>query len=307
MNEASPRVEPPPPASRPLTGILILLGAVACFACMDASAKWLNRDLRPLQIAGVRYVVSLLAVLVFLRPARTPGVFRAKRPGLQIARGMGLVGATLGVFASLRFLPLTQLTAIMFSVPLMTAVLAGPVLGEKLGPRRLVSVLVGFVGVLVITRPFAGEVSFALLFAAGAALSNAFYVLTTRALAAHDRPETTLFYTCLVGTLVVSPALFWEWQMPSTPMVWAVMIGLGCIGALGHGLLILAHRHAPASVLAPFFYLQIVGALFFALTVFDEVPDGWTLLGAAIVIGSGLYLLHRERVRNAPPSTDVPV
>jgi drug/metabolite transporter (DMT)-like permease len=140
---------------------------------------------------------------------------------------------------------------------------------------------------------------------AAAALSNAFYYITTRLLAAHDRPETTMVYTSMVGAAVVSPALLWSWRMPSSALVWAVLVGLGLLGAVGHWLLILAHRHAPASALAPFYYLQIVGAVVFGLTVFGDVPDLGTLLGGGIVIGSGLYLLYRERVRHKHPSSDV--
>ncbi|MCX6955738.1 MAG: DMT family transporter [Verrucomicrobia bacterium] len=294
-------------SAKPLKGILILMGAVACFCCMDASAKWLNRDLKPLQIAGVRYFVSLLVVVAFLQPWRRPDLVRTKKLGLQCGRALCLVGSTLGFFLALRYLPLTQLTSISFSAPLATALLAGPLLGERIGPRRLIAVLVGFSGVLIVTRPFGHSVHPAALFAALAALSNAFYFLATRLLAAHDRPETTMLYTSLMGTLVVSPLLPFLWQTPSSPLVWAVLVALGGFGALAHWLLILAHRHAPASLLAPFFYVQIIGAALFGLVIFDESPDRWTVIGSSIVIGSGLYLLHRERVRHKFPSTDVAV
>ena len=293
--------------NHPLAGILTVLGAVACFACMDASAKWLGRELGAVQIAGVRYLVSLVVVGVFLRPWSRPAVVRTTRLGLQVGRAVCLIGSTLGCFLAVRFLPLTQVTSINFSAPLLTALLAGPVLGERIGPRRLVAVLVGFAGVLVITRPFGGAWAPATGFAVLAAISNAFYFLMTRLLAAHDRSETTMFYTSLVGTVLVSPALFWEWRTPSSAAVWAVLVGLGVLGALGHWLLIVAHRLAPASTLAPFFYTQILGAVAFGLALFGNVPDRWTLVGGVIVIGSGLYLLHRERVRQKFPSADVAV
>jgi len=293
--------------AHPLTGILILLGAVVCFSCMDASAKWLNRDLQPMQISGMRYLVSLIAVVAFLNPWSKPGILRTKKPVLQGVRALCLIGMTLGCFIALRFLPLTQITAINFSAPLITALLAGPMLGEKIGPRRLVAVLVGFAGVLVVTRPFGDTLQPAVLLALVAALSNAFYFLITRKLAGHDQPETTMFYTSLIGTLLVSPPLLFIWKIPSSPAVWAVLIGLGLFGAIGHWLLILAHRHAPASALAPFFYVQIIGATTFGLTVFGEKLDRWTVLGSAIVVGSGLYLLYRERVRQKFPSADVAV
>lgn len=307
MSEASSIVPPRAGSPKPLKGILILLGAVACFACMDASAKWLGRELRPLQIAGVRYLVSLVVVLGFLRPWAQPGVLRARRPVLQCGRALCLIGSTMGCFLAVQSLPLTQFTSINFSAPLITALLAGPILGERIGPRRLVAALIGFGGVLVITRPFGDAVVPAMGLAVLAAVSNAFYFLATRLLAAHDRPETTMYYTSLVGTVCVSPALLWTWKTPSGPLVWAVSIGLGVIGALGHWLLILAHRHAPASTLAPFFYAQIIGAVVFGLTVFGTAPDLWTMVGGGIVIGSGLYLLYRERVRQKFPSADVAV
>lgn len=294
-------------APNPIAGIAILMGAVACFACMDASAKWLGRDLNPMQVAGMRYLVSLVVVFAFMNPWNKPGILKTARLSLQCLRGLFLIGMTLGCFVALRYLPLTQLTAICFAAPLAAALLAGPVLGEKIGPRRLVAVFVGFAGVLVVTRPFGATMQPAVLIAVLAALSNAFYFLTTRKLAGVDRPETTMFYTSLVGAVLVCPLLFFIWKMPSTPLVWAVLLMLGVFGALGHWMLILAHRHAPASTLAPYFYAQILGSIFFGFTVFGEVPDRWTLLGATIVIGSGLYLLYRERVRHKFPSADVAV
>ncbi len=291
--------------ARPLTGILIMMGAIACFCCMDASAKWLSRELDPLQVSGMRYLVSLLAVAIFLNPKTKPGILRTAKPMLQIWRALFLIGMTLGCFIALRYLPLTQITAINFSAPLITALLAGPVLGEKIGPRRLIAVLVGFAGVLIVTRPFGQAVQPAVFLALAAALSNSFYLLITRRLSGHDSSETTMAYTSLVGTLLVSPILFFIWKTPSTALVWAVLIGLGLFGAIGHWLLILAHRHAPASVLAPFFYAQIIGATIFSLLVFGEKPDRWTALGGLIVVSSGLYLLYRERVRHKFPSADL--
>ncbi|MFT3781886.1 MAG: DMT family transporter [Nibricoccus sp.] len=287
-------------------GIAILMGAITCFCCMDASAKWLARSLDPLQVSGMRYLVSLIAVAAFLNPRTKPQILKTQKPGLQIARALCLVGMTLGCFVALRFLPLTQITAINFSAPLMTALLAGPMLNEKIGPRRLVAVLVGFGGVLIVTRPFGQSLQAAVLLALAAAVSNSFYLIITRQLSAHDSSETTMFYTSLYGTILVGPLLFFIWKTPPSPLVWAVLIGLGLFGALGHWLLILAHRHAPASVLAPFFYAQIIGATIFSLTIFDEKPDRWTAVGGAIVVGSGLYLLYREKVRHKYPSADIP-
>lgn len=305
MSQNTPKAPHTNNPAHPMAGVAILMGALACFACMDASAKWLGQSLPALQIAGMRYLVSLVAVLFFLNPWSKPGILQTRKPGLQCLRGVFLIGMTIGCFLALRFLPLTQVTAICFAAPLITALLAGPMLGERIGPRRLVAVFLGFAGVLVITRPFNGSFETAVLIAGGAALANAFYFLTTRMLASNDKPETTMLYTSVVGTVLVSPVLIFTWTPPASPLVWAVLIGLGLFGAIGHWLLILAHRHAPASSLAPFFYAQIIGSIVFGFFIFSELPDTWTLLGSSLVIGSGLYLVYRERVRHKVPSTDI--
>lgn len=292
-------------SSHTLRGLVLLLGAIVCFAGMDASAKWLSSDLPPLMVSGGRYLFALLVAMAFLRPWEDRKRVQTSRPGLQIVRGCCLAGTTLCVFTALRYLPLSQVTAINFASPLITALLAGPFLSEKIGPRRLVAVLVGFAGVLVVTRPFGGQLERASFFALAAAISNSFYVLTTRLLSRTDSSEATMFYTSIVGVVVISPFLGLDWKLPSSPGVWAVLVLLGALGAVGHWLLILAHRLAPASTLAPFFYTQIVGSVTLGYLVFREIPDGWTLVGGGIVIASGLYLLYRERVRHKFPSADL--
>lgn len=297
----------PPRLHGHLTGIALTVGAVLCFSCLDASAKWLNRSVPSLEIAAVRYLGSFLLVLPFLNPWTRPGLLRTRQLGLQCGRALSLVLATLCSFVALRYLPLTQLTSITFASPLIVAVIAGPLLGERIGPRRIGAVIVGFGGMLIVTRPFGGT----LHPAAGLALINAcacaFYYIMTRKLAAHDRPETTMFYTGLVGAAACAPLLFFVWTTPPTALDWLVMLALGTFGALSHWLLILAHRCAPASVLAPFFYGQLIGSALLGWAIFGEVPDRWTVIGAATVVSSGLYLVYRERVRHKIPSTDVSV
>lgn len=289
-----------------LTGILLILGTMVCFACMDASAKWLGSRLNPIQTIATRYVVSFVLVALFFNPWTKPGVLKTQHLGLQCGRALCLLLATATGWTAVRYLALTQLTSIVFAAPLLVAVLAGPMLGEKLGPRRVIAVCVGFAGVLVVTRPFGGSMHPAALLALLAALGNALYSILTRKLAAHDAPETTMFYTGLVGSVVVLPAVPFVWHSPMEWRVWAVLLALGGFGALAHWLLILAHRYTSASTLAPFYYAQIVGAVIFGFVIFHELPDRWTWTGTAIVIASGLYLFWRERVRQKPvPSADI--
>lgn len=290
-----------------LAGIGWLIGATVCFACIDASAKWLNQTMPPLQTVTIRYLGAFIVVVLLLNPATKPGILRTQRAGLQVARGLGLVVASICLITALHYLPLTATTAITFAAPLIVALLAGPMLGEKLGPRRAIAVLVGFGGVLVVTRPWSGSFHPAMVLALLCACATAIYSIITRILATHDRPETTMFYTAVVSAVAVLPIVPFVWQPPTSPRAWVAMASLSVFGALGHWLLILAHKKAPASVVAPFFYTQLLWAIALAALVFDELPAPATLLGGAIVISSGLHLLSRERARHQPPSAGVAV
>ncbi|MFZ1428925.1 MAG: DMT family transporter [Geminicoccaceae bacterium] len=287
---------------RRLVGIALMLGAVACFACLDASAKWVNRSTDPLQTAAVRYLGSFLLVALFFNPVSRAGLLRTRNLRLQCGRALCLVAATICSFFALKYLRLTEATSITFSSPLIVALLAGPILGERIGGRRLAAVLIGFAGVLVITRPGLGGVHAAALLALGAACANALYSMATRLVAANDPSETTLFYTGLVGSAVFLPVLPFVWVWPASSSTWLLLAGLGLFGALGHWLLILAHRRAPASVLAPFFYVQLLWATLLGFLVFGESPDRWTLLGGAVVMASGLYLVFHERAKRPVPT-----
>jgi drug/metabolite transporter (DMT)-like permease len=288
-------------------GILLIIFAVAGFSCMDASAKWLNLREHAFQTVAVRYVGSFLLTACFLNPRTRPGILRSSRPLLQLVRGLCVFSSSLCVFSALLTLPLTVVTAISFAAPLLVALLAGPVLGEKLGPRRAIAIAVGFVGVLVITRPGTEGFQPGMWLALGAALSNTAYFLITRVLSRYDAPETTHLFTGFVGALASIPLALPVWQTPTAVDTWLVIGLISVTGASCHYLLILAHKHAPASVLSPFFYAQLLFAALIGAVVFGNVPDRWTILGGGIVIGSGLYLLYRERVRHHTPSVDVAV
>jgi drug/metabolite transporter (DMT)-like permease len=288
-------------------GIALLVGATMCFACIDSSAKYLNRTMAPMQTLTVRYLGSFLLVALLLNPRTKLGILRTSRPKLQIARGLGLVAASVCLFTALNFLPLTSTTSITFSAPLLVALLARPLLGETLGPRRLAAVIAGFFGVLVVTQPWTGSFHPAMGLALLCAGVTALYTIVTRILAVNDPPETTMFYTGLVGAIAVLPVVPFVWKTPASPQVWVAMGSMSLFGALGHWLLILAHKKAPASVVAPFFYAQLIWAVGLGALIFNERPDRWTLLGGGIVMSSGLYLLDRERRRHRPPSADVGV
>jgi drug/metabolite transporter (DMT)-like permease len=280
-----------------LTGIALMCGAVACFATLDASAKYLNAYMDTLQVVWARYTSAFLLTLILSNPFTRPGLVKSSRPVLQISRAALLLGATLLNFLAFRYLQLDEALAIMFSTPFVVAALSGPMLGEWVGWRRWAAIGVGFLGVLVVTRPTGGGIHPAALFSLASAGCLALYAITTRVLARSDSSETTLFYSNVVGALVMLPVLPFVWTTPKNSLVIVLMMVMGAFAALGHYLLISAHRLAPAHVLAPFMYTQLVWVIALGFMVFADVPNHWTLTGAGIVVASGLYILHRERVR----------
>lgn len=282
-----------------LVGIGLMCLALMCFTVLDGTAKWLGRFMDPLAVVWARYAASVVAVSLFVNPWSRPGLMRSNRLGLQAVRSVLLLASTAMNFLALQHLQLAQTISIQFSTPLIVALIAGPILGEWVGPRRLAAIAVGFLGVLVVTRPGLGSMPVEALYSVGSALAYSLYNVLTRILAAHDSTATTLFFSGLAGTLIMTPVLPFVWSQPPSPAAWLLLGLVGVSGAVGHWLLILAHARAPAATLAPFIYTQIVWMLAFGYAVFGDVPDLWTLVGAGIVVGSGLYLFARERARRA--------
>ena len=272
-----------------------MCAAVLCFAVLDTTAKWLSGRMPTIQVVGARFTVHFLLSFLVLNPWTAPGLLRTRRPWLQVGRSALLLGATAFNFLAVRYLQLDQTAAIMFTAPFMVAGLAGPLLGEHLDKRRWAAIAVAFAGVLLVTRPGAGGIHPAAALSLGAAACTALYNLTTRMLAAHDRTETTSFFSPLVGVAGAGIPMAWAWIPPADPITIVAMIAVGALGWVGHWMLIAAHRRAPAPVLAPFGYAQMLWMTVTGAVVFGDVPSRWTLAGAAVVFTSGLYLLSRER------------
>jgi len=272
-----------------------MCGALACFSCLDTIAKFLNSHMDTLQVVWARYTGALVVALAISNPFTRPALMRTSRPALQVGRSVILLLSTLLNFIALRYLQLDQALAIAFSTPFFVAIVSGPILGEWVGWRRWTAILVGFVGVLLVARPGFGGIHPAGFVALAAAFCYAAYSITTRILSRTDSNETTLFYSNWVGAAVMLPLLPFVWTTPSEPLVIFLMVICGAFASVGHYLLIMAHRLAPPAVLAPFIYSQIVWTTLLGYLVFADVPNHWTLAGAAIVIASGLYILHRER------------
>jgi drug/metabolite transporter (DMT)-like permease len=283
-----------------LTGIALMCGAVACFSLLDTAAKYLNLHMDTLQVVWARYTGAFLFPFMVSNPWTRPGVMHTGRPVLQIGRSVLLLGSTLGNFLALRYLQLDEAIAIIFSTPFFVAALSGPMLGEWVRWRRWTAIAVGFVGVLVIARPGSASFQPAALLSLAAAACYAVYSIITRILARTDSNETTLFYSNLIGALAMMPVVPFVWVTPSDALVIALMVATGALASFGHYLLIAGHRLAPAAVLSPFIYTELVWVIALGFLVFGDVPNRWTLAGSAIVVASGLYILHRERVRGRP-------
>ena len=278
-----------------LIGIALMCGAVALFACLDTTAKYLNTQMDSLQVAWARYTSAFVLTLIISNPLTHPGLLRTRSPKLQITRSLLLVGSTALNFLGLRWLQLDEALSIIFTFPLLVAIISGPMLGEWIGWRRWTAIGFGFVGVLLITRPGLGGMHAAALFTLGATFCYAFYAVITRIVSRVDSNQTSLFYANFIGALAMLPVIPFVWQPPVNWVVVFLMVMIGVLGSTGHYFLIAGHKLAPASVLSPFVYTQLIWVIVLGYLVFGQVPNSWTIAGAAIVIASGLYLLYRER------------
>ena len=276
--------------------VVTLLAVFAMFTSMDTIAKWLVlAGLPALQVAFLRYAVHFGAILVTYVPGEGLGILRSNAPWTEVLRGVMLLASTAFNFAALAHLPLTLTTSIFFAAPLLIALLSVPVLGERVGPRRLAAIGTGFLGVLVITAPWEATFHWAMLYSLAALTGASVYFVLTRKIAGVDDNPTAQVYASGIATLALAPVALWLWVEPAGALDWGLALLLGSLGALGHSLLTRAYRWAEASVLAPLIYVQILYATAMSWVVFAAPPSARTLLGAAIIIGSGLYLWWRER------------
>jgi drug/metabolite transporter (DMT)-like permease len=278
-----------------LRGILLLCLGVTLFGVMDGLGKVLAGRYPVAQVVWARYAFAVPVLLLLTRPGRWPSLLRCERPLLQAGRGLLPLLASVTVIVGLLFIPLADATAIGFASPLLVAVLSAPLLRERVSVHTWIGVVAGFAGVLVIARPGAGTIAWAALFPLATALFFALYQVLTRLVSREDDPLVTLAWTILVGLVATSPILLVQSQTATGPD-WLLMAASGALFGAGQFLLIRAFALAPAAVLTPFTYAQIVAAVLFGAIVFGEVPDAWTLTGTALIILAGTYVLRRQTV-----------
>ena len=267
---------------------------------IDAIAKWLSGSISSGQVTWSRFFFQVLLMAPLL--AWTRGSWRDGALALHAARGALIALATLCFFTGLAWLPLADAIAIFFIEPLLVTLLSALLLGEAVGWRRLSAIAVGFIGAIVVIRPTFAEIGWPSLFPVGAAICFSFYIILTRKLAATIDPVRMQFLAGIFGLLVMSLALVIgsgshievvsaRWP---TAFQWQLLALLGLIGTGAHLLVVIAYRMAPVGVLAPFQYVEIIGATVLGLVVFGDFPDALTWVGVAIIVGSGLYVFHRE-------------
>ena len=284
----------------PLRGIALLMVALLFLAALDATSKHLSRTTPLPLMLWVRYSVHCVLMIALLAPSMRMRLLVTRRPVTQFVRSMLTLAISLLLYAAFRVMPLAETTAIIYMSPLFVVLLAGRWLHERVGLGRWLAVLAGFAGALLIARPGAALSAYGTMLSLAAALCLAIYQILTRQISATESTATSVFYTALGGTVIMTVALPWLWAgpWPSSFDMW-LLVSLGAYAAVGHYLIIAALGHAPASLLSPLYYVQLIWATLLGWQIFDHVPDLLSIVGMLIVSGSGLAVLLIERRRTA--------
>jgi drug/metabolite transporter (DMT)-like permease len=282
-------------SDQPFVGIGLTCLAMAIFSAMDGISKLLTQHFAAPQIAWGRFLFILIFLVPIVLLRGGPRTLRSTRPWLQAARGICMLCSALLFIFGLSYLPIADATSIGFVSPLFVTALSIPMLAEKVGIRRWSAVLVGFAGVLVLVRPGSSSFTPAAFFPIASSACWALGLIITRIMQSRDAVLTTLAWSTTVGFIAATPVAIPVWRTP-TLEDWALLAAGAFLSMIGQLFLISAFRFAPASLLAPFSYTQIVWATAIGLLLFGTVPDANTWVGAAIIVASGLYILHRERV-----------
>jgi S-adenosylmethionine uptake transporter len=282
------------------SAMVMMIAAMLMLPGIDAIAKWLSGSVSSGQVTWSRFFFQIILMSPLLLKTRGPWFTPAL--ALHAARGSLIAFATLFFFTGLAYLPLADAIAIFFIEPLLVTLLSALFFKEAIHWRRISAISIGFVGALIIIRPTFSEVGFAALYPVGAAFCFSFYIVLTRKLVRHEDPIRLQFFAGIFGCLVMSIALAYGTAQgvailtaawPTTDH-WLLLGALGLIATVCHLLVVYAYRLASIGILAPFQYVEIIGATILGLVIFDEFPDTVTWLGVAIIVSSGMYVFHRE-------------
>jgi drug/metabolite transporter (DMT)-like permease len=270
--------------------IVFILGAGMVFPVMTGIAKSLDAHYSSLQVSWARAFGHIVFMLAVFLPRYGVRMLRTRRPALQVFRSAMLYGSNLAFFFAIGFIPLGDAAAVNQTAPLIVAVLAWPMLRERTTPARAVAALIGFAGVLIIIRPGSAVFHWASIAALFSASCYAMYQILTRMVAPVDAPETSTVYSSVVGAFVMLFVMPFVWKTPQTARDIAFFCSMGVLGALGHYCIARALTYAPVNIVSPFLYMQLLGSVLVGYVAFGDVPDLYTWIGGAVIVGCGLFL-----------------
>jgi len=280
-----------------LAGIALVVAACACFSALDTTTKIVSASVPLLMALWFRYAFQAIATTVTVLPVRGMSAWRTVHPKFQVLRGVLLLASSLFAFASLKYMPVGEFTAIVMVAPLAITVLAATVLKENVSATRWALVAGGFAGTLVIIRPGGEAFHWASLLPLGLVATNAWFQVLTSKLARTEDPVTMHLYTGWVGTLIASLGLPFVWTALPAWWLWAALCFMGAMATVGHFVLILAYQRAPAATLTPYLYAQIAFAMLAGWLAFSHVPDQWSMAGIVMIAvcgAGGAWLTVRE-------------
>jgi drug/metabolite transporter (DMT)-like permease len=288
----------PARADRPFKGIALILASTIFLGTSDVTAKYLSATLPSIEITWIRFLVFALIMMPAMMPGSPLFAMQTGRLGLHLLRGATILGSSLFFISGLRFLPIAEASATGFVAPLFVTALSIIFLSEKVGLRRWIATAVGLIGVLIILRPGTGAFHPAAFFPLVSALAWACTLIITRMMSGTERAITVMAYSSIVGLCILSALVPFVWVTPTWhDIAFGILIGIA--STAGQWIVVLAFRYADASVLAPFSYTQLLWVSVLGYFIFGEVPDAYTITGAAFIVASGLYTAHRERVRRS--------
>ncbi len=289
----------PSRTSRPLHGVFFMCAACALFPIMNGIVKLLAASYDAQQIVWFRIVSHLVLVAVVFMPRMGLGLLRTRRIGTQFVSSVMMLLSTLFFFSAVKYVPVAEAISVTFVAPLVVVLLAWPLLGERITLFRMAAVIVGFSGVLIVIRPGSAVFQWASVLLLCSAMCYAIYQILIRRLAGIDQPATSIFYSVLLGAILMSLWLPFVWKTPVAWADWALLCSLGVFGALGHYCVAKAMTYASANFVAPFNYTQMIGSVIVGYFMFAEVPDFYTWLGTAVIVGAGLTVGWQGRERPA--------
>ncbi|MBX9588894.1 MAG: DMT family transporter [Hyphomonadaceae bacterium] len=298
-----------PPAAphapnRTLAGILFMLAASSLFPVMNGLVQILSARYGTEQIVWARAASHLVFIAALFAPRFGVALVRTAAPKWQIVRSMVHLASMICFFTGVKYLPLANAASISFTAPFFVALLAWPMLGERITPRRLLAIVVAFLGVLIVIRPGSAVFQWASLYMLGSAICYALYQILTRRVAQHDAAETSAVYSALVGTVVMGILAPFVWTPIASWSDACLLFSLGILGGLGHYFVARAMVYAQASIIAPFGYWQLIGSVFVGYLISGHLPDQFTWIGAGIIVCAGVYIAWCE-TRERPAAVGV--